>query len=128
RDKNDIITKTLQFSMEDHQCNLDVICTSDLNAIDESFEVFKVVTNDLQEISPTVFYDLRKYYPEAWKIYEDYEMKYIPMMVEQNLKKGIEEGYYRPDINTRIISLAYTYLIRNIFETDYFPSREFSFQ
>lgn len=127
KDKNDIIQKTLQFSMEDHQCNLTNVYAKNLNAIDENFEVFKIVTEDLKEITPTVFYDLKKYYPEAWKIYEEYEMKHIPQMVEQNLMKGIKEGLYRPDINTRIISLAYTNLIRTIFETDFYTTKEFAF-
>lgn len=128
QDKNDMIIKVLRYNMEQHQCDLKCVYDTHMNAIDESFEVFQMVTNDLQEINPTVFFDLKKYYPEAWKIYEDYEMNMIPAMVEQNLKKGIAEGLYRPDVHTRIVAMAYTYLIRNIFETDFFPNREFDFK
>lgn len=127
KDKNDVILKTLQYSMENHQCSLDTVYDQQMNAIDESFEVFRIVTNDLQEITPTVFYDLKKYYPDVYKIYEEYEMHHIPEIVGQNLTKGIEEGYYRRDLNTQIISLAYTHMIRSMFETDSFATRSYNF-
>lgn len=128
RDKNDMVVKTLRYFMEEHQCKLDVIYDGRQNAIDESFEIFKMVTEDLQEVKPTIFFDLKKYYPEAWKMYENYRSDHIPTLVEQNLKKGIEEGLYRPDINTRIISIAYTNLIHSIFEADYFSPKEYDFK
>jgi hypothetical protein len=37
--------------------------------------------------------------------------------IEDNLKKGILEGYYRQDINSTIISTNYILMVNNIFES-----------
>jgi AcrR family transcriptional regulator len=128
RDKNDMVVKTLRYFMEEHQCKLDVIYDDKSNAIDESFEIFKMVMEDMHEVKPKIFFDLKKYYPDGWKIYENFRTTHIPALVEENLKKGISEGLYRSDLNTRIISLAYGHLIHSIFENDYFPEKEFDFK
>ena len=62
------------------------------------------------QINPAVKYDLKKYYPEAFKTMMDYKRGKILSHIERNLSQGIKEGLYRKDMNTHVI--AYFYLIR----------------
>ena len=77
KDKNDLVKKALIC-----HCKKEVELTSEIiskntNAIDELIEISKYVSKRLQQVHPSIHYDLEKYYPEAWKIFTDHKMEHI---------------------------------------------------
>jgi len=62
-----------------------------------------------------MWHDIEKYYP---KVYERNELKKRDFMIkgfEANLKQGIEEGYYREDLDVELISLFTSTQLRSLF-------------
>jgi AcrR family transcriptional regulator len=82
----------------EHECKLSH------NAIDEIFCVMKHLRNMIQQMNPKLFFELQKYYPQAWQQLRDFREKHVTEMIQKNLEKGITQGLYRSDIN--IIVLA----------------------
>ncbi len=89
----------------------------DKNAIDSLIIIIKEVKKSNENESLLFCHDLEKYYP---KIYEKHELKNkeeIRKGFESNLKQGIEEGFYRDDLDVELISLFHTSQIKNTFKS-----------
>jgi TetR/AcrR family transcriptional regulator, cholesterol catabolism regulator len=115
-DKNDLIKQIIQADMQlDHQKICSIIGRN-LNAIDENFEIFKTIVQNVGDVPPNILYDLKKYHPDAYNMHREFMWTFSRKCVEDNLTKGIAEGYYRQDINPPVISTNYILMVMNIFE------------
>lgn len=128
KDKKDLIMKVLTGYLNYHQAQMEEIFSKKQNAIDELFEIYTKNKSELSEMKAMVVFELRKYYPEAWKKYDSFKREYIPSCVEENLNRGKKEGLYRKNLNSRIIAIAYTNLMNLIFDSDQFSEKEFDFK
>lgn len=116
-DKNDLIKQIIDYDMKiDHQ-RICSIVDRNLNAIDESFEIFKTIVQNVGDVPPNILYDLKKYHPEAYRLHREFMWSFSRKCVEVNLIKGIQEGYYRQDMNTSVIATNYILMVTNIFES-----------
>lgn len=127
KDKNDLVLKVLHGFLSHHKREMNTIVHHHKNAIDQLLAIYEMNAKDLQEVKPMLLFGLKKYYPEAWTVYEEFKRNYLPSCVEDNIKEGIEQGLYRSTVNPRIISLAYTGMINLIFDSDIFSDKEFDF-
>jgi hypothetical protein len=101
---------------------------NELNAIEEMFEISQVIVDQLQNIHPSVMYDLEKYYPEALETFNEYKMTVVKNWVEDNMKRGIEEGLYRKDLNIPILTSVYLARMNDFFDENMFPTKDYSFE
>ncbi|MES1223483.1 MAG: TetR/AcrR family transcriptional regulator [Bacteroidota bacterium] len=84
------------------------------NPVHEIFIATDMVLEMLKVMNPTLLFELQKYHPSTFKKISDHKNKFLYKLVKENLDKGVEEGYYRPEINTDIIA---RYRIAAIFLT-----------
>lgn len=83
------------------------VANSSFNAIEENFEIRKIFKTifSLGETSP--LYQLRKYYPSIYeKVLEQENLEGVQFM-QNNLAKGIDQGYYRADIDIEMTARLY---------------------
>ena len=78
----------------------------------------------MANINPVVFHDLQKYYPRAWNHYTEHK-KHFLTVVKENLVKGIEQGYYRNDLDVEILSRMRIESVELAFNQAVFPHKEF---
>lgn len=125
-DKSDLVSKCCHahFSREKMACLH--IYESSTDAIDQMLSIFHHVNSYLGNINPSLMYDLQKYYPESWAMFEDYKNNFILSMVKQNIGKGIKQGFYRRDFNAEIIARLYVNKIEMVLDPRIFPPRQFS--
>lgn len=115
-DKNDLIKQVIELDMQmDHKSICDIMLRK-LNAIDESFEIFKNIVQHIGDVSPNILYELKKYHPEAYHMHKEFMWTFSKKCVEENITKGIAEGLYRENINTHLIATNYILMMMNIFE------------
>jgi len=124
-DKEDIVTLVTQAHMEKSWLEFDEIRESATNAIDELAKISICLKKNMEEINPSLLFDLQKYHPKAWSVWLDYKTRCIMESVQRNLKQGITEGYYRPEINVEIISIMRMALIEIAFDDKIFSQEEF---
>lgn len=86
------------------------------NAIDALIIIIKDLKNSIDKAPLTFHYDLEKYYPATFTKYKERQSSRIRNCFEINLRKGIEEGYYREDIDVELVSLFHSIQIRQTFE------------
>ncbi len=125
-DKHDLVRKVVLFHISKHNNNFKELANQNMNAIDILLSVSKNIMELLEEFTPQVCYDLKKYYPDIHIILAEHKSKHIFDNVKKNLIKGIEEGLYRKDINPEIISTIYVNRIELIFNDENFPTEKFT--
>lgn len=124
-DKNDLVKKCLDHDCQITESTIKDILLKGLNAIEENFEISKHIVEDLKNIHPSIFYDLEKYYPEAWETMHELRHEFVAEVMEKNMIKGIKEGLYRKDLNVKVMTRLWVARLNIIFDPYIFPMNEF---
>lgn len=115
KNKEDLVTQTLTFFINQHKAKFSEILKGNGNAIDKFITINKLVSKQLQEVHPSVLFDIQKYYPAAWKILREFKFSFISDLIKENLNQGIAEGLYRDNLNVEVITFMYTTMADNLF-------------
>lgn len=124
-DKNDLVATIIQFKIEmDKQaCNM---CTQGAdNAIESLINISKFVIEQLKNVNPAVFRDLRKHYPAASKLMHDHKWEFVLANIRENIVRGMSENLYRKTLNPDIISRYYVSSMDAIMDGEVYPYPEF---
>jgi TetR/AcrR family transcriptional regulator, cholesterol catabolism regulator len=98
-------------------------------ASDAIHEIFLAV-EDLEELlaytNPLMLYDLEKYHPRAFQKIKEYKYQFLYDATTENLRRGIEEGLYRKDIQKDIVAKSRVEAAFLVFNADLFPHSRYS--
>ena len=103
-DKNDLVTGLAEMELECQRTDLDVIHKKSENAIDEILKIMNMMSRSFSKMNPSLFYDLQKFHPAAWKKFREFKEKKLRGFIEENLKRGIKQNLYRKDLNIKILA------------------------
>lgn len=107
KDKNDLIKKTFEFHLENDKAQCIHFNKIGENAVDSLIQLSQYIIAQFSEINPAIFFDMKKYYPEAWKMMEDHKHGFIFSKIKENIERGVKEGLYRDNMNPDIIAELY---------------------
>lgn len=125
KDKNELIHKVVAYDLHVDECKMQNAVEGNKNAIEEIFSVARCVIEQIRNIHPSILYELRKYYPEAYALFNEHKKGYILNSVIHNINRGIKEGIYRSDFNISIVARLYTSKVDALFDIELFPPQEF---
>jgi TetR/AcrR family transcriptional regulator, cholesterol catabolism regulator len=125
-DKEDLVEKVVNHYIDQQKMHFESIKAQRMNAIDVIMEISQHITLFLSNLNPSLTYDLRKYYPSAWKLLMEYKMDHIYNSAINNITRGISEGLYREDLNPEIIAAIYVSRIEYTMEQDLAKKTSFS--
>jgi AcrR family transcriptional regulator len=124
-DKNDLVLNMMQakIAMDANNC---CICEHEShNAIDALISISKLVIEQLSNINPSVFFDLQKHYPEAWKLMNDHKWEFVLNNIRENIIRGKSENIYRENLDPEIISRYYVSNIDSVMDGEVYPYQDF---
>lgn len=122
--KKDLVKKMMEFHIDCEQCNIEASFSKCDNAIEEIMEMTKEVSEQMKEMHPSILFDMRKYHPEAFQILVNHKDKFVRTCIHKNLEKGIEEGYYRPNMNPEIVTELYLSMMSSIMNPENTPAKD----
>lgn len=126
KDKSDIVDQVTGTLIKGEECSIQGIIDESENAIDEIIRISEFANQMLQNMHPSVMFDLKKYYPESFQIFYNHKNVFIAKTVVENLNRGIEEGLYRENLNAEIIAKLYLAKIDAIWNHEIFSPAEFT--
>lgn len=91
------------------------------NAIHEVFLAFDHVLEMFTEMNPAIVFDLQKYHPNVAVKLQSYKYEFLYNVISDNLKRGIKEELYRPELNIDILTRFRIESSMLAFNTDIFP-------
>lgn len=124
--KTDLVNAVTNHVFDSISCGIDHICHLNMNPIDELFSIKRFVMDHLKDEKSSPQYQLQKYYPKIFLSLKKKQFEVMQECVIDNLKKGIELGLYRPNIDLEFISRIYFNGLTGIKDNDMFPLKDYS--
>ncbi|MEI7499278.1 MAG: TetR/AcrR family transcriptional regulator [Bacteroidota bacterium] len=123
-DKEDLVRNVLMLE-HDNRCSfLSAVEGQKLNAIEELFNVYKIMNDVFREYNPSMEYDLRKYYPDLFMKTKEIRRKRMYESIFNNINKGKKEGLFRKELNSKIIAKLHVFSTESFFDNDMFTQEE----
>jgi len=124
-DKDEIVTMVAAFHMERDKEQFESFHLSAKNAIDELIKISSCLRKDFQKMNPNLLFDMQKYHATAWSAWLMHKKGYIKQSIIRNLNQGIEEGFFRAEINTEVLAIVRLETVQATFEGNVFPSEKY---
>lgn len=123
--KLDLVKSTTFFVMDNVNNAICSILDEKLNPIEEVFTIKSVINNQLKDEKSSPHYQLQKYYPKIFKELKNKQFESVDQCVAENLKRGIDEGYYRKEINIDLITRFYFNGNMSLANNELFPLKTY---
>jgi len=125
-DKDAIVYQLMMGEMAQDKCEWEALNKSSTNVIEKIVKSMDIIKHAFTEINPCTFFDIKKYHPKTWKIFEEHKQNFILTSIHQELAEGIEQGYFRTDIKVEILAIMRMEQIEMGFDPQLFPPNKFS--
>jgi TetR/AcrR family transcriptional regulator, cholesterol catabolism regulator len=120
-DKEELISSVMDQKIKESQENCLFGIRHAENAIHEEFLVQDKVLEHLDDLNPVALHDLEKFHPSVHEKFVHHKNDFMMEMVENNLRRGIREGLYRPEIRVNILSRFRMDSIYRSLSADFLP-------
>ena len=125
-DKDDLVGKFIDNEIVLRQEEICKCFKIGFNAIEELFEISIFMNKLMRDQNPATDHDLKKYYPQHFQKTVKARREGIYNYILLNLKKGINEGLYRKELDREVIAKLYLWRAENIDLNDMFTVEEFT--
>jgi AcrR family transcriptional regulator len=124
-DKDALVEALTHLELEGQEKELQDIRKHSENSIDEIMRAMGCVRRTFGKISQSVFYDLQKFHPAAWKYFREFKEQKMQVFIEENLKRGIKQELYRKDLKVKILAKFRLEQVEMGFNPTVFPPARF---
>lgn len=125
-DKNQVVHEVISFFLKKDKEYSEAIYKSAKDPIHEVIETTACIRENVANVNASLFHDIQKYHPKAWNLYLEQKRFYFQIIL-RNLHEGIEQGYYRKEINPEIMAWMRLASIELAFNSDLFTKENFDF-
>lgn len=125
-DKDAIVEALTHHELTDQENELQEIRKHSRNSIDEIMRAMGCIRKTFGKINQSVFYDLQKFHPAAWKHFREFKEQKMQLFFEENLKRGIRQELYRKDLNIKIMAKFRIEEVEMGFNSLIFPPAKFN--
>jgi len=126
KDKDDLVKAVVNLELKNHEAICKVCESSAENAIHEMFLLMENMKAMTQTMNPNSMTELEKHFPNSFEIIHHHKEQFLFSLIKQNLKKGIEEGCYREELDVDIISKFRLETVFTPFNLHLFPLNKFN--
>ena len=121
-DKEDLLIQVLRDRVIRDQQEFLCAMVNAENPVVEILSALEMLRKHADRVSPNLMIDLRRHYPSAWAIFEQYKESHILKSIRDNIQRGIRDGLYRSDINPDILARMRVEQIELAFNNQFFPA------
>jgi AcrR family transcriptional regulator len=125
-DKNQLVDAVIAELIEYNKTDCNHSRSRAENAVEEVFLGMEALQSMLDNMNPTILYDIERGHPETFKKFLEYKYNFLFDLMKKNVERGIQEGLYRPEINAEVISKVRLETIVLAFNEEIFPKKKYS--
>ncbi|WP_420318669.1 TetR/AcrR family transcriptional regulator [Ekhidna sp.] len=125
--KDGLVSEVALNHFEKETAEFNEIEESANDAIHEILLVSQCLRKHVFRMNPSLLYDMQKYHGAAWDKYLEFKQSTIRGHIERNIEKGKEEGYFREELNAKVLSILRVEGVQLVFNTQLFPRDQFDF-
>jgi AcrR family transcriptional regulator len=125
-DKDAIVKALTHLELSGQEKELQDIRKHAENSIDEIMQAMGCIRRTFGRIHQSLFYDLQKFHPDAWKYFREFKEQKMQAFIEENLKRGIKQELYRKDLKIKILAKFRIEEVEMGFNSAIFPSSKYN--
>ena len=103
-DKEQLVAEVVTAIIKHNQQTCDIDRSRSDNAVHGIFLSMEQMSLLFHAMNPSILFDLYKYYPQSFKIFEAHKNDYLYGVIKENIIRGIGETLYRPEIKIDIMA------------------------
>ncbi len=126
KDKNEIVHQVALQQVKKQKEALINITSEESNAIEKLHMISHCMRENHKKVNPSLPLDIRRYYPETWDLFMDFKDQFTHGILIGILKNGIDEGYFRSDINPVILATLRLTELEMAFDKKLFPDNTYN--
>jgi TetR/AcrR family transcriptional regulator, cholesterol catabolism regulator len=126
-DKDELVYRMSERYLARMSKNYEQIREEAKNSVEELSLISLRIKKDFENMNTSMLFDLQKFHPRAWGLYIRHKESTICQSVVRNIEHGIQDGYYRADLNPEIMAIIRVMMIEDAFDEQAFPRQRFSF-
>ncbi len=120
-DKEDIVYQVFNHHIGNEMCEVEKLMEIAANPVEEMLLVSDMMRKHADAVNPSLLVDVQRYYPKAWAAFLEHKENRIIKDITASLKRGVEQGLYRTDIDVEIMARLRVELIQLGFDDRVFP-------
>lgn len=120
-DKDDMVSAVIDLEIKRNEKECIQFRDDAADAVQEIFLAVEDLDEMLKYMNPLLLYDLEKHHPRAFLKLKEYKYQFLYQALLDNLRRGINEGGYRTDIQLDIVAKNRIESAFLVFNPDLFP-------
>ncbi|SFO50612.1 transcriptional regulator, TetR family [Algoriphagus ornithinivorans] len=126
KDKKELVNATFSAMLERDQEKMAFLKDSGTDVIEHLVKISKMMRERLTNINPLAVMEVQKYFPEAWKIFEEHKEQVIMTDFVNILERGKQLGYFRSEIDAHILARLRVNQIASAMEPSNFNNENYN--
>lgn len=102
--KNEVVSEAVIWLKNNMTGSCEVLAKESANAVEALVRTQAMMDEMHKKMNPMALFEMQRYFPDTYTTFKDMLQKRDVEMIKDNLQQGIEEGLYRPEINTELMA------------------------
>ncbi|MEO8720761.1 MAG: TetR/AcrR family transcriptional regulator [Ginsengibacter sp.] len=124
-DKNELVDAVVDGMLEFNKICCITSRNKALNAIQEVFLGMESLQDMLDNMNPSILFDIERGHPQTYKKFVEFKYNFLFEIMKKNIERGKQEGLYRLEINSELISKVRIETIMMAFNENIFPKNQY---
>ncbi|MFZ5941249.1 MAG: TetR/AcrR family transcriptional regulator [Bacteroidota bacterium] len=124
--KDELVSAVLRFFIDDLTSRLSIMKSSEVNAVEGFVRGVQEFVVYFQSLCATFLKEMQKFYPEAWDLGDSSGFGLLSESMAANYEKGIGEGLYQDDLNSRLIGQYFIFSMIEFLHVKVVNSNEYN--
>ena len=124
--KDEIVLAVITQHLNQAQCECVSVARPAADAVEQMLCISRWAEQQFSDIHPSIFHDLKKYHPAAWRLIEAHKSSFVLEQLTQNLRRGVAEGLFRADLDVAVLARLNLAQIDLTFNPELYPPGEFA--
>jgi TetR/AcrR family transcriptional regulator, cholesterol catabolism regulator len=126
KDKDSLVSEYVNGFLSTQKDEINRITKESKDVIEEMVLTADYLKETIGNLNPSVLFDMRKYHPASFKIYLGYKEDYLVDKISTTLREGINQGYFRKDINIAVMAKIRLEQVEMAYNPDIFATEKFN--
>jgi len=124
--KADLVEQIVLMHIAEEKALMEEVRANSGDAVEEMIQIARYAIQQLRKLSPTLAYDLQKYYKDIWQLIQNLHSVHVHSLIKDNIERGIQQGVYRADLNEDIIAKIYVLGTLAVVDETAFPQKDYN--
>lgn len=82
----------------------------------------------LSNVNPALPQEINKYFPQAWKVWEEFDLHYMLDYIIANVRWGQRDGYYMADLDAEFVARFHVAAMQGVVASELVSPTRYGFQ